>query len=118
MKDGLYHKDIYIPKLTFHKVDVVLNYTYHAIAAAENDRYGRIELPETINFNLTEIVELEIVNGKVFKFVARMHHDTKNDLVLVVLADGYRVKTVWLNRKNDTHRTLDRSKYVAAPIKK
>ena len=111
MNNGLYHKDIYLPKVELPGIDVVLNYTYHALDAARNDRYGTIELPETINFGLVQLIELEVVDGKPFKAVIRQHHDSRNDLVIVVLLNGYRVKTVWLNRKNDRHRTLDRSKY-------
>lgn len=118
IKSGLYHKDIYLPKIAFRSIDIVLNYTYHAIEAADNDRYGQIELPETINFSLMEVVEMEFVDGKLYKAVVRTHHDQKHDLALVVLIDGFRVKTVWLNRKDDKHQTLDHSKYVAAPIKK
>lgn len=112
VRDGLYHKDIRLPKVSFQYVDVVLNYTYHAVEAAESDRYGLITLPETVNFGLVELVEMEVVNGKPFKVVVRQHYNQSTDLVLVILLDGYRVKTVWLNSKRDQHQTLDRSKYI------
>ena len=111
MKNGLYHSQIYMPKVELPTVDVVLNYTHHAIQAAKTDRNGKIELPETINFQFCKLVELEVVDNRPFKVVVRMHHDSKCDLVLIILLDGYRVKTDWLNRKNDNHRTLDASKY-------
>lgn len=116
IKNGLWHKDIRIPAEAYQQikaqpVDVVLSYTFHALEASQTDRYGKIELPATINWSDAEVVEIEVVAGKVFKVVARLHHDSKNDLVIVVLLNGYKVKTVWLNRKNDKHRTLDISKY-------
>jgi len=112
-RDGLYHKDIRLPKnIQFPRVEVVLNYTYHALEASRRDRNGAIKLPETLLFAHTELVEVEIVNGQAYKVVVRIHHDNRNDLALVILLNGMRVKTVWLNRKNDNHRTLDKSKYM------
>ena len=110
-RDGLYHKEIRLPKISFRDIEVVLNYSYHAIEAAESDRFGKVELPYSINFNRVELVEVEIHKGRVNKLVVRKHHDSLNDLVLVVLVDTLKVKTVWLNRKNDNHRTLDARKY-------
>jgi hypothetical protein len=36
-------------------------------------------------------------------------------LVLAISVPDCRVKTVWINRADDNHRTLDRAKYVSAP---
>ena len=77
MKDGMYHTSIRIPaeateQLQAQPVDVVLNYTYHAITAAQTDRNGKVTLPETINWKLAQLVEIEVVNGKVYKAVARL----------------------------------------------
>lgn len=52
--------------------------------------------------------------GQIAKRVARFNITDDLVLVLVVATGGY-VKTVWCNRLNDRHATLDRSKYVQAP---
>jgi hypothetical protein len=42
----------------------------------------------------------------------RAPYDNVNDLVIVILASG-KVKTVWKNRRSDTHATLNRSLFTA-----
>lgn len=109
---GIYHKDVFMPKLNLSKVDMVMSYTYHAINAAKTDRYGEIELPEAINMADYEVVELEVVKNIPFKVTIRGHYDTRRDLVMVVLLRDNRVKTVWSNLKSDRHRTLKANNYL------
>ena len=90
---------------------VKVNYTHHAIDAAYNDRYEEIILPNALNFAKSEIIEVEIKNKKIVKIVARFDYNNNYDLVIVIIPQGKIIKTVWLNDKNDTHLTLDTSKY-------
>lgn len=88
----------------FHPV-----YSAHARKAASNDRYGEIYLPQRLELALSNIVEVETVNGRATKAVIRFPYLNNNDLVLVVCdpLDGeLYVKTVWLNQANDSHATL------------
>jgi len=114
LKDGLYHKDIFLPidPKSFRDVYSIVDYTHHALEAADNDRYGRIDLPDAVNFSRMTLVEAEIVDGKIFKVVVRQHYNQQRDLVMVVLTDGVVCKTVWSNLKNDKHKTLKKENYI------
>jgi hypothetical protein len=111
LKNGLYHKDVFLPKISLSDKMVKVNYTHHAIDAAYNDRYEEIILPNALNFAKSEIIEVEIKNKKIVKIVARFDYNNNYDLVIVIIPQGKIIKTVWLNDKNDTHLTLDTSKY-------
>ncbi len=112
IKDGLYHKDIFMPPLRLGNGMIKLNYSLHALDSAYNDRYDIIKLEECYNFSKAEIVEVEVKNGVAIKVVARFDYNDKYDLTIVVVPQTKIVKTVWLNRKDDIHNTLDATKYV------
>lgn len=117
----LYHQDVYFPsqwQASFKNVKTELYYGRHALLAADNDRYGRIDLPKEITFSFKNIVEVETDSfNNIIKVVVRLSYDSKHDITLAVLKNGF-VKTVWLNLKTDIHRTLDKSKYVNFSQKK
>lgn len=116
LKDGLYNEQVYMPKLKVRDVDVQLRYTYHALNAAETDKYGEIILPDSLNLTQAEVVEMEVVRGKPYKIVARAKYSHEYDLVFVILVDTLLVKTVWLNSKRDSHKTLrNPERFVQAP---
>lgn len=108
---ALFHKDIFLPQVTLPTGNFRMFYSFHALRAAENDRYGHIELPEFVDFSEYEIVEIEILNGRMTKILIRGTLDNKRDICLAIAAGG-RVKTVWANLKTDKHRTLDATKYT------
>lgn len=112
MKDGLYHRDVWMPFQIGYAA--MLRYSNHARREATSDRYGHLNLPATINTQQAEVIEVEVVNGKFHKALFRMSHDTRRDICLVVLLETGTVKTVWCNLRTDAHRTLDRSKYMEA----
>jgi predicted dinucleotide-utilizing enzyme len=56
------------------------------------------------------LVEVEATDGKVTKWVVRFPLNTSLDMVLAMTGD-YIVKTVWVNRTNDPHATLDVHQY-------
>lgn len=118
--DGLYHRQIGFPKnwidllpRNFSPFDVKLKYGSHAREEAFSDRYGSIQLPQSLSFKEggVKLFELEIKDGVVVKMGVRMHHDELNDIIVIFQPQDGFVRTVWLNRKDDSHKTLDASKY-------
>ena len=113
----LYHREVFFPK---GKLDAIqgrtlkLKYSLHALQAAVSDRYGIVQIPKSIVFDEAGVFELELTGLHVTKFVVRLPYSATHDLALVIIPDGtdFFVKTVWLNDRNDSHRTLDRSKYA------
>ena len=111
IKNGLYHKDVYLPKINKVNRDFKVEYTHHAIEAAYNDRYEEIVLPETINLAKSEIIEIEVKNGEIVKILIRTKYNSRYDLNLAIIPQNLKVKTVWLNDVNDDHKTLKVEKY-------
>lgn len=110
----LYHFELGIPKaaqLRFGKMP--LNYSGHAQRASQNDRYGTIELPKYLDTNTAQVIEVEMRGRETLKIVYRVKYNEILDLVLVVIPDRGFVKTVWLNQRNDLHKTLDASRYTS-----
>ena len=111
---ALYHKDVFLPAAARAlRFAVMLRYSAHARQAAKTDRYGDISLPHVFNSDDAELIEVEVENSKVRKMVYRQPYNRENDLVIVMNPDGL-VRTVWLNRNNDAHHTLDTTKYATA----
>lgn len=108
----LYHKDIGFPfKVTLPKI-LSLSYSSHAIRAAENDKYGRIFLEPFYSTEKAELIEMETIGNSVaIKVVLRKPYTEKLDLCTVIALGDMIVKTVWLNRNNDSHFTLNYNKY-------
>jgi hypothetical protein len=116
MKTRLYHKAVFWPRGKFAGLQgrvLALRYTAHATAAALNDRYGVIQLPDSVMFDERNAVEMECVGKAVTKVVVRQPYDNEHDIVLAMIPTGpeFTVKTVWLNRRDDQHFTLNRNAY-------
>lgn len=113
MSSKLYHKEIGFPDniqiLTGH---MDLEYSRHAMDEASGDKYGGVDLPEFIDFQLGNVIEIEVDNDKVIKMVVRVSYDEEKDLVLVIIPQNGLVKTVWFNTRGDKHRTLDKWRYT------
>ena len=108
----LYHRDIGFPKNVKMLTGVLtLNHSHHARKAAYDDRYGIMELPETLDVTNGTPVEIEVVGERVVKAVYRAQYDDELDMVIVVQPDGF-VRTVWFNMRSDEHKTLDHTKYA------
>jgi hypothetical protein len=97
-----------VRNLSKHSIHPV--YSQHALNA-KSDRYGTIELPETITFSGENVFEVEIENNRVTKMAVRLPYKNDCDLCVVFLMGSGFVKTVWLNKHEDTHKTLNLSKY-------
>ncbi len=112
----LYHKDIGFPDdihlpRGFSPV-MNLRYGTHAQKAAQDDRYGKMNLPHRIDVRTGETIEIGVVNKTVTKMVIRFSYDDKLDMVMVIMPESSFVKTVWFNEKTDKHHTLNRSRYA------
>lgn len=93
---------------------VELSYSKHALRAANDDRYGQIPLTPVLNLAHCQTIEVGTEGRRVRKVVVRTELDDDNDVVFVLIPGPAKwfVKTVWINRKTDSHKTLDRSRYV------
>lgn len=112
----LYHFQLGIPKQYKTNYGIMsLKYSRHAQMAASSDRYGYIQLPNTLDTSKAQAVEVEIDSeGCISKILYRTAYDDKHDLCLAIIPNQRFVKTVWLNVKTDKHETLDTFKYTKA----
>jgi hypothetical protein len=108
----LYHKETGLPDVSIPN-RFLLRPTFHAKKAAETDRYGKFDIPGAVFFCKDDIVELEVYQNAVVKILLRVPYNGEFDLCLAVIPLGKwaKVKTAWLNRKDDNHQTLDASRY-------
>ena len=103
-----YHVDLGIPdEVEYPVVGHALTYTVHAYSEAQKDR-ASTRLPTSLPDYA--LVEVETSGPYVTQWVVRVGLDGARDLCLVITRD-YVVKTVWVNRHDDAHDTLDRTKY-------
>lgn len=114
---ALYHIDLGFPAGSNLPVGgYEIHYTRHALTEAHNDKYGQFVLPEFVVLDGSETFELEVVGGSSVKAVVRVRYDERMDLCLVLVpgsAPGHAVcKTVWLNERTDTHKTIKYGRYT------
>ena len=116
-----FHRDIYLPASLVAQVASVnysrLVYTRHALEAALEDGVRSHELPPSLVFSEWVLVHVETWHHRPSGVLLRrpLPATPSRHLVLAVSVPDCRVKTVWVNRADDNHRTLDRSRYVPAP---
>lgn len=116
MLTATFHKDVYLPQLKLPRGEITLSYSEHALDEAYSDQIE--SLPATLNTEMATAIEVTVDrNLKPTKLLYRMCLGSGRDICLVVLITlmGYKVVTTWVNRSNDRHATLDRSRYVPAP---
>lgn len=112
---SLYHFELGFPRnIKLPGGTMQLVYSQHALTAAVSDRYSqkKITLPTHIDFTKMQFIEIEVLEGALTKVVVRGSYSADYDLVFVIIPYTRLVKTVWLNACRDTHRTLDRGRYV------
>jgi hypothetical protein len=98
---------IFIPKYKIH-----LFYSNHA--TDKINQFGMCKYPIDIQLTIENIVELDTVDGKkIDNVVVRLPYNNTEGIVLSLMLFKRTavVKTIWLNNINDTHQTLDKSKY-------
>lgn len=113
----LFHADVYFPEYVrgiLPKGKQKLKYTKHAMREAQTDKYGTITLPRFVDFDSSQIIQVEL-NDKFKKFVVRYPLNDKRDVCLVVKQERsvWILITVWSNLKSDRHKSLDKSKYYS-----
>lgn len=110
----LYHADIRLPRgFRLPNRTVSLRWTRHATDACNNDRYSILPQVIALDLNQCRIIEVGVEGKRIRKIVVRTDLDDDLDMVFVLIpGPEWTVKTVWANRKNDSHRTLDRNRYV------
>lgn len=118
MQQGLlFHYELGFPKnakLRFGTLKLL--WSQHALRECQADRYGIINPPQTLDTDSAQIIEAELKprdHGRLWteKVVYRIPYTDKKDMVIVVIPSRGLVKTVWINVRDDLHKTLDASKY-------
>lgn len=114
----LYHKDVYIPEGMREKIPLSfrVEYSSHSLNEGEKDRkrYGFkiINLRRNLSFKEADIIEVETDSySNIIKVVYRERYNSEFDLVYAVSLIDFVVKTLWLQKSDDTHNTLKRGKY-------
>lgn len=109
---ALYHVSAYgLPALKIATLNgVVLSWHAQQQAAAKGISLQTKDLSTFVPADWT-LVELEIIGGIPVKIVARQAFDEVNDLVIVIRRKEKLIVTLWHNRCDDLHSTLDRSVY-------
>ena len=64
-----------------------------------------------VGFDYNDVFEYYEENGSIRKVVFRMDFSKSQDIILVI-ARNKTLVTAFLNNKNDSHRTLDKSNYA------
>lgn len=111
----MFHKDVFIPdfaKVPLHEGAV--KYSKHAgNVCMGGGSYEQIPLPPVFVAKNATLIEVELnpVTGEVEKQVWRQPLNEEYDMCFPMMADGF-IKTVWLNHKTDTHKTLNKGKFV------
>jgi hypothetical protein len=110
--ESLYHSDIFLPGWFDKPTGLIrLNYGHHARQEAQEERLGRIQLPNFINLDDFRVIEIGVRSGRVSKMLVRGEYDSHFDVCFVIVPGEWFVKTVWLNRWDDTHQNLVKSRY-------
>ena len=112
MTSNLYHTEIGFPSnVELPKGIFNLTYSNHAKRASSNDRYGQMTLPTTLDTEEAKLIEIEVENNEVIKSVHRTKYDDILDLIIVLIPQKSFVKTVWFNRSDYKHSTLQHWRY-------
>jgi len=116
-----YHKDVFLPPSLLAAVATLdfslLHYSRHARLAALEDCVQVHELPRSLTLADWTVVKVETVAGRVSGLLIRrpLTADPRLHIVLAIAVPDMVVRTVWVNRANDNHKSLDRARYVQRP---
>lgn len=116
--ETLYCSDVFVPDWFVAPTErVALRWGKHALLAGMNDRYGVIPVFQSLPLSNFKVVEFAAVGREVTKIVVRGHYNDDLDVVFVLIPGregAHFVKTVWFNKRNDTHKTLRRDRYAVS----
>jgi hypothetical protein len=115
MTDGLYHKVFGFPKEIVIKPVFNLVLGYHAERRLY-DLHIAEHMPKHFLPGVAEVIEIEVINGKVHKILARQSIGNNRDICYPFLLESKLVKTVWINMSDDTHVTLDKTRFVTPAL--
>jgi hypothetical protein len=119
MTETIYHADLGLPSdfvAPTHRIEISYGAhpDSHARAEARADRYGEIRLPKTLSLKRMKVIEVGVEDGRISKILFRGRLDETRDLCIVLIPKGNKpwfAKTAWVNTTEDTHKTLDKSRY-------
>ena len=113
----LYHNELALPyNLNKSFGEYKLRISGHAVNATE-DKNVRFVYPSFVRVHYKNVIEAETnEKGEIVKILIRIPYKYKSgyDLCIVIIPQGKQaqVKTAWLNKTDDTHKTLDMTKYL------
>ena len=108
----LYHCELGFPKgLKTRFGFIPITYTQYAQKAAEDDTYGKIVLPSTLNTSSSKCIEAEVTDSVVTKLVYCVKYNNDLDMVLVLSRDCS-VKAVRFHKRSDGHPKVNSNRYT------
>ena len=115
----LYNIGVYYPRDVEIMVENAMRRRYEVIATHHAEyKIAKLGLPSNCYKAMLHgrIVEVEIEDGRVNKIITRLknRYNSKEDLCAAILLgeDGIaRVKTIWINRIDDSHKTIRMENY-------
>lgn len=123
LQNGTYNKAVYWPDALSALVEDNLNFHYNVYAAVHcKNRIQQYNLPQGCFTAMLygEVVEAEYYNGNITKVVTRLPNrkNQNQDICAAIMLEcndygnKAKVKTVWLNERDDKHKTINRENYV------
>lgn len=124
MLNGLYSKQVYWPEGIQAVLDHVLSNKYVIFNTIHaSDKIFYLGLPDRIYKAMLygEVIEAEFHKGKLTKIVTRLKDKRSDSIdicaaILINPVDTYgnvaKVKTVWINDRDDNHKTINKEMYV------
>lgn len=115
----LYNIGVYCPHDIEIMVENVMKKRYEIVATRHAEhKIAKLRLPDNCYKAMLygRIVEVEIEDGRVNKIITRLknRYNSKEDLCAAILLeeDGIaKVKTIWINRLDDSHKTIRMENY-------
>lgn len=121
----LYHKEVGFPSSVnkwlrlsrAYPLSIALQYSKYSLHRVEVEQerrrdLGQVILPVQLSLNKVDVFEVETdENGSIVKLVMRCVWNELYDIIFAVLLRSGIVKTIYFNRRGDSHVTLDHSKY-------
>ena len=118
---GIFHKDVCFPRWLQGSIPTgakKLFFTHHA--REQLFEKNSVNLPNEMVVKMTafDIIEVTTAGHTITKMVARSKgvYADESNLCLAMIPGNEKgtwvVKTAWLNHKDDTHRTLDISRFT------
>lgn len=96
-----YHYTLGFPKGLKTKFGVIpITYTKNAQNAAQDENFGSMVLPSTINTTTAHCIEAEINERVVTKLVYRLKYNHEIDMTLVLNRDCS-VRALWFNKRGE-----------------